>query len=126
MISITVEDAIGGVKLLVSEDGELVATLRAMKVLNEWRIRQLSIVEARRGDDLLAESLYPEIIAKVIELGWITEDELPDYKYTERGIEVGKLVVELPEQKHKDAALRFRTIARDEVEKAAVKNNKVI
>lgn len=122
MLAITEEDSPGGMTLRVSEDDVEVAVLKAIKTPDGWKINHIRIEKSRRNDDALAEALYPMVIAKVIDLGWITENDLPNYKYTPEGIECGSLKVNLPQQK-RDNVLRFRTVARDEVEKVAERKN---
>lgn len=121
-MDITVSTAPGLVALEVFDAGALVA--QADVIVNplgspRYRVIRFWLDPERRGDDAFAAELYPALIAKAVELGWATDDDLASYEWTDDGIRVGEVLIHLTNDGERDAALRFRLEARAVAEEAA-------
>lgn len=94
---------------------------------DQLRVRSLWVREDLRGDDAFATEVYLGLLAKVIELGYVTEDDLVDYEWTDEGVRVGNLRVLIPQDHDgREDTLRYRLISRGKVEEVAAKKKKPI
>lgn len=114
-------------------DGERVVRVVASHIFttpdepNKLMVRSLWVREDLRGDDSFATEVYLGLLAKAIELGYLTEDEMLDYEWDEFGVRVGGLRILIP-QNHdgRDETLRYRLISRGKVEEIAAEKKKPI
>lgn len=112
-------------KLVGSVDGAMAVVMVAYPRLGRpgegfegWTIDQLTISPTLRGDASFTASMIPEIIDQVKAQGWVTDEELVQYRWEDDGIHAGSLHVRIPlELRH--ALLAQRVVMRDEVDKLA-------
>lgn len=94
----------------ITDDGEM-----------RYRFEKLWLDPSVRRDDAFAAEFYPALIAKVKELGWITDEDLANYSWNDAGIVCGPVTVILSQRVDDPATLRFRTEARAVAEESAAK-----
>jgi hypothetical protein len=83
-----------------------------------WTITKLVITPSKRGDDSFTEQMIPEIMERVKEQGWMTDEDLLNYRWEDDGLHVGSLHVMSPKE-FRNRLLAQRVVMRDEVDKIA-------
>lgn len=115
----------GTVTLIATEDDVQVAVAVARprfaapgQGIAGWTITRLRFADGLRGDPSFTERFIPEMMEQVKQRGWMTDEDLLDYRWEDDGIHVGSLHVMIPpEGRHR--LLAQRAVMRDEVDKIA-------
>lgn len=110
-----------GVALVVTDGDAVVAQATVLRDGDGWRVHRFWIDPDRRGDDAFAGELYPALIAKALELGWATEDDILAAEVTPRGVKVGRVLINTETDGQRAASLAFRTVGGQVVEDIAAK-----
>lgn len=112
-MNVVVETLPGVVFLILMDGDERVGQVEVVVGPTEPRyiVQRLWVTPTRRSDDAFAAEAYPMLIAKAIEMGWVTEEEAARYEFTPEGsILAGSVLINLgdsPEQ-GMDDTLAFR------------------